>query len=59
MDFSFLGILLPMLFKGLKITLLVASLGILFGFLLGTVAGFGLESKNKILKGLANIYIYG
>lgn len=58
MDLSFLSVLLPMLFKGLKITLLVAVLGILFGFILGAIAGFCLECNKKILKSLANIYIW-
>ena len=58
MDFSFLSVLLPMLFKGLKTTLLVAIWGIVFGFLLGTVAGFCLECKYKILKGISNVYIW-
>ena len=38
MDLSFLNVLLPMLFNGLKITLLIAVTGILLGFLLGAVA---------------------
>lgn len=58
MDLSFLGVLLPMLFKGLRVTLLVAVLGILFGFILGAIAGFSLECNKKILKFLANIYIW-
>ena len=58
MDFGFLNILLPMLFKGLKVTLLVAVSGILFGFLLGALAGFALQAKNKIAKGIANVYIW-
>ena len=58
MDLSFLSVLLPMLFKGLKITLLVAVLGILFGFILGAIAGFCLECNKKVLKSLANIYIW-
>jgi glutamine transport system permease protein len=58
MDLSFLGVLRPMLFKGLRVTLLVAVLGILFGFLLGAIAGFSLEGNKKVLKFLANIYIW-
>lgn len=58
MDLSFLGVLIPMLFKGLRVTLLVAVLGILFGFLLGAIAGFSLEGNKKVLKFLANIYIW-
>ena len=58
MDFSFLNVLLPMLFNGLKITLLIAITGILFGFLLGALAGFALESKYKIAAAIASAYIW-
>lgn len=58
MDLSFLSVLLPMLFNGLKVTLLVAICGILFGFLLGTIAGFSLVSRNRIAKVIANAYIW-
>lgn len=58
MDIGFLSKLLPMLFTGLKVTILIAIVGILLGFLFGTVAGFALESKIKIFKGIANVYIW-
>lgn len=58
MDLGFLAKLLPMLFTGLKVTILIAIVGILFGFLLGTLAGFALESKIKFFKGIANVYIW-
>ena len=58
MDLSFLNVLLPMLFNGLKITLLIAVTGILLGFLLGAVAGFALESKCKIAAAIASAYIW-
>lgn len=58
MDFGFLSKLLPMLFTGLKVTIIIAIVGILLGFLVGTAAGFALESKIKIFKGIANIYIW-
>lgn len=58
MDFSFLNVLLPMLFKGLKVTLLVAVSGILLGFILGALAGFALQTKNVIARGIANVYIW-
>ncbi|WP_443595917.1 amino acid ABC transporter permease [Agathobacter sp.] len=58
MDLSFLNVLLPMLFNGLKITLLIAVSGILLGFLLGAAAGFALESKCKIAAVIANAYIW-
>lgn len=58
MDLSFLSILLPMLFRGLKVTLLVAVCGILLGFILGAITGFLLVSKSKIAKVIANAYIW-
>lgn len=58
MDLSFLNVLLPMLFNGLKITLLISITGILLGFLLGAVAGFALESKSKIAAAIASAYIW-
>lgn len=58
MDLSFLNVLLPMLFNGLKVTLLVAVFGILFGFILGSIAGFSLVCKNKLAFAIANVYIW-
>ncbi len=58
MDLGFLGKLLPMLFTGLRVTILIAVVGIVFGFLLGTLAGFSLESRIKVFKGIANTYIW-
>ncbi len=58
MKLDFLEVLLPMLFKGLKWTMIIAVLGILFGFIIGALAGFALQSKNKVAKGIANVYIW-
>lgn len=58
MKLDFLKVLLPMLFKGLKWTMIIAVLGILFGFLIGAVTGFALQAKNKLAKTVANIYIW-
>ncbi len=55
---DFLTVLLPMLFRGLRITLLISVFGILFGFLIGSVTGFALQSKSKVAKVIANIYIW-
>lgn len=48
----------PMLFRGLKVTMYIALIGIFLGFILGAVTGYALQSKNKIAKGIANIYIW-
>lgn len=58
MDLSFLNVLLPMLFDGLRVTIYIAVVGILLGFLLGAVTGFILQSNLKILKVIAGIYIW-
>lgn len=58
MDLSFLSVLLPMLFRGLKVTIYVAVIGILLGFLLGSLAGFALQTKCKIAKLIAGVYIW-
>lgn len=58
MKLDFLEVLLPMLFKGLKWTMIIAVLGILFGFIIGALAGFALQSKNKVARGIAGIYIW-
>lgn len=58
MDLSFLSKLLPMLFEGLKFTILISIVGILFGFIIGSLAGFALQAKNVISRTIANIYIW-
>lgn len=58
MELDFLQLLLPMLFRGLKLTLYVSFLGIVFGFLLGSATGIALQSKNKVAKAVAGVYIW-
>jgi len=58
MDLHFLSILLPMLFRGLKVTLYVSVFGIIFGFIIGSLSGFALQCNNKIAKTIANVYIW-
>lgn len=58
MDLEFLSTLLPMLFQGLWVTLYVAVIGILLGFVLGTATGLCLQGKSKILRLIANFYIW-
>ncbi|WP_461205620.1 amino acid ABC transporter permease [Clostridium sp. DL1XJH146] len=55
---EFLEILLPMLFRGLSVTLLIAITGILLGFIIGALGGYSLQCENKIAKTIANIYIW-
>lgn len=58
MSIEFLSTIGPMLFRGLKVTMYIALIGIFLGFILGAVTGYALQSKNKIAKGIANIYIW-
>ena len=50
--------LLPMLFRGLKLTLFIAFVGIIIGMILGAISGYALQSKSKIAKTIAGIYIW-
>ncbi|WP_333676423.1 amino acid ABC transporter permease [Muricomes intestini] len=58
MDVSFLSVLLPMLFQGLKLTLLIAIVGITIGTVIGSLCGYALQGRNKITKAVANTYIW-
>lgn len=58
MSKEFLAAIIPMLFRGLKLTMEVAIIGIFFGFILGSVSGYALQCKNKIAKAIANVYIW-
>lgn len=55
---DFLLVLLPMIFKGLRYTLMIAVVGIILGFIIGSLSGYALQSKNKFAKTVANIYIW-
>lgn len=58
MDLSFLNVLLPMLLRGLKVTIYVAVAGILLGTLLGAITGFALQTRSRIARGIAGVYIW-
>lgn len=58
MSVEFLMSIVPMLFRGLKLTMLIAVVGILLGFVLGSVSGYALQCKNKVARTIANIYIW-
>ncbi len=47
-----------MLLSGLKLTLYIAVLGIIFGFIIGSLTGYALQCKIKILKVIADAYIW-
>lgn len=58
MSIEFLSSILPMLFRGLKLTMLIAVVGILLGFVLGSISGYALQCKNKAARTIANVYIW-
>jgi len=55
---EFLKVLLPMLVRGLKVTLLISVAGIFFGFIIGSISGYALQGKNKPAKIIAGAYIW-
>ena len=48
---------LPLLMEGVELTIYITLLGLAFGFFIGTIAGLGRLSKNKLNRSLAGIYI--
>lgn len=55
---DFLKTILPILFRGLKLTIIIAVVGIFFGFIIGCLSGYALQAKNKFTKIIAEIYIW-
>lgn len=55
---NLIKVLLPMLFTGLKLTLLIAVVGIIIGFVVGCVTGYALQAKCKAVNIIAGIYIW-
>ena len=48
---------IPTLLKGLKMTMLIAVLGILLGFAIGLLVGLARSGKNKVLYRIAGVYV--
>lgn len=48
---------LPLIWRGLQLTIYITLVGVFFGFILGTIAGLCRISKNKFIYALATIYI--
>ncbi|MBV4438290.1 amino acid ABC transporter permease [Clostridium tyrobutyricum] len=57
MNLHILQIILPLLIKGLKLTVCISILSILFSIVIGGIIGSMYISKNKALHGIAYIYI--
>jgi glutamine transport system permease protein len=47
----------PLLVEGVELTIYITLLGLVFGFLIGTVAGLGRLSRNKLTRALATVYV--
>lgn len=58
MSAELLSVLVPMLLTGLKVTIQIAVLGIIFGFIIGSITGFVLQWKSKVLRFIAGVYIW-
>ncbi len=58
MNLSLIAAMFPLLLKGLQYTILIALIGIVFGFIIGCLAGFALQGKNKFLKAISYFYIW-
>ena len=58
MNLEFLSAIVPMLFRGLKVTMLIAVVGIMLGFILGALNGYALQCKNNVARKIANISIW-
>ncbi|MGJ9383173.1 nickel transporter [Salipaludibacillus neizhouensis] len=48
---------LPYIYRGLQVTLFITFVGVIIGFILGTIFGLARLSKSKIIYGLATVYI--
>lgn len=47
----------PLLQQGLKLTVYITFVGVFFGFILGVIFGLGRLSKNKLVYGIATVYV--
>lgn len=50
--------LIPLLLGGLKLTVLISVVGIVFGFVIGCFSGYALQSNNRVAYSIAYFYIW-
>ena len=50
--------LIPLLLSGLKLTILIAVVGIFFGFVIGSFSGYALQSNSRVAYNIAYFYIW-
>ena len=48
---------IPVLMTGVKLTILITFFGLIFGFILGSLAGLGKTSRNVFINKLAGAYV--
>ncbi|MDD3362194.1 MAG: amino acid ABC transporter permease [Hespellia sp.] len=58
MNIQFYQTILPMLFSGIKLTFMIAIIGILIGIVIASLCGFVLQSNFKIIKIFVEAYIW-
>lgn len=58
MDFKSVLEIVPMLFRGLKLTMEISVVGILCGFFIGSLTGYALQGHGKVSKSIAEVYIW-
>lgn len=58
MDWQAIGVLIPLLFRGLLLTMEISVAGILIGFVVGSAAGYGLHSGSRVARGIAGVYVW-
>ncbi|WP_077624059.1 amino acid ABC transporter permease [Sediminibacillus massiliensis] len=52
----YIGVL-PYLLEGIQLTLLITVIGVLIGFVIGAFTGIARLSKNKLIYGIATVYV--
>lgn len=57
LDWSYAADALPVLLEGIWYTIFIALAGLLIGFLLGAIMGLARTAKNRIVFGLATLYV--
>ena len=58
MNAEIISAIVPMLLRGLTVTLQISVIGIVIGFLIGAAAGYALHGESKAAKTIAGVYIW-
>lgn len=57
LDWSIAFNSLPFLMTGIKLTIIIAFVGLVCGFIIGAIAGLARTSRNKLIYGLGTVYV--